>query len=269
MKKIKSYMPFATNSFQAKLAYKGDTIMFILGQSVLIVVTAFLWRAIYSSSEDSILNGFNLTEMIVYMLVAFLTNLVISNRCINTIYTEIKDGSVAMSLIKPISYTVRLFFETIGQVVFNFFIVFLPVFIVVTAVLAINRGYVNVLQIVIYFISTVLSLILNFCYYYCFGLLAFKITNMWGLNQIMGAITRLLSGTLIPIIFFPKLVAKVFNILPFSSITSTPTLIYLGKLTGMDMIKALSLQVIWIVLFYLLSKWMWKKLIKQITILGG
>lgn len=62
---------------------------------------------------------------------------------------------------------------------------------------------------------------------------------------------------------------KIFNLLPFSSIISTPTLIYLGKLTGMDMVKGILFQVIWVIIFLLLSKWIWKKLIKQITILGG
>ena len=72
MKKLKMYMPFATNSFQAELAYKGNTIMFILGESILMIVTAFLWRAIYGSAEDTILNGFSLNEMIIYMIIASL-----------------------------------------------------------------------------------------------------------------------------------------------------------------------------------------------------
>lgn len=85
----------------------------------------------------------------------------------------------------------------------------------------------------------------------------------------MQAATRLLSGTLIPIVFFPDIIAKLFNFLPFSSITSTPTLIYLGKLSSIEIIKGLSLQVVWIVIFYFVSKWIWNKLIKQVTILGG
>ena len=269
MKKLKTYMPFAANSFQAQLAYKGNTVMFILGESVVIIVTAFLWKAIYSSSEDAVMNGFTLSEMIIYMLMAFITNLLIHNDCISSIYREVKDGSVAMNLIKPISYTKRLLFQSLGQVFFNFVVVFLAVFIVMTIVYARITGSINILNIILYFVSAILSMLINFFYCYCFGLLAFKITNMWGLNQIMGAIINLLSGSLIPLAFFPDVVTKVFNLLPFSSIISTPTLIYLGKLSYQDAIKALLLQVIWVVLFMLLSKWIWKKLIKQITILGG
>ena len=73
MKRLKTYIPFATNSFQSELAYKGNTFMFFCGQGMLIAVTAFLWRAIYGSSEDAIIKGFDLNQMIIYMLISFLT----------------------------------------------------------------------------------------------------------------------------------------------------------------------------------------------------
>ena len=120
-----------------------------------------------------------------------------------------------------------------------------------------------------YFVSSILSMILTFYYSYCFGLLSFKITNMWGLSQIMQAITRLISGALIPLTFFPEVVTKIFNFLPFSSMVSTPTLIYLGKLDNLELIKGILIQAIWVLIFIGISKWLWNKLIKQLTILGG
>ena len=127
----------------------------------------------------------------------------------------------------------------------------------------------SIFNILMYFISSILSMILTFYYSYFFGLLSFKITNMWGLSQIMQAITRLISGALIPLSFFPEVVGKIFNILPFSSMISTPTLIYLGKLNGLELIKGILIQVIWVLIFIAISKWIWNKLIKQLTILGG
>ena len=50
---------------------------------------------------------------------------------------------------------------------------------------------------------------------------------------------------------------------------STPTLIYLGKLNGLELIKGILIQVIWVLIFIAISKWIWNKLIKQLTILGG
>ena len=92
---------------------------------------------------------------------------------------------------------------------------------------------------------------------------------MWGLSQIMQAIVNLLSGMLIPIAFFPEWAQAIINLLPFSSSIYTPTMIYLGKITGADIIIALGLQIFWVIVLMIISKIMWKALIKNLTILGG
>ena len=46
-------------------------------------------------------------------------------------------------------------------------------------------------------------------------------------------------------------------------------MIYLGKITGADIIIALGLQIFWVIVLMIISKIMWKALIKNLTILGG
>ena len=130
-------------------------------------------------------------------------------------------------------------------------------------------GYVSIVRILLYFFSVIIGIFINFYFSYIFGLVAFKITNMWGLSQIMQAIVNLLSGMLIPIAFFPEWAQAIINLLPFSSSIYTPTMIYLGKITGVDIIIALGLQIFWVIVLMIISKIMWKALIKNLTILGG
>ena len=130
-------------------------------------------------------------------------------------------------------------------------------------------GYISILRIFIYFLSIILGIFINFYYSYIFGLISFKITNMWGLSQIMQAITNLLSGALIPIAFFPKWAQSINSFLPFSSAIYTPSMIYLGKISGVDILFALGLQLFWAIVLMIISRKMWKVLIKGLTILGG
>lgn len=266
---MKTYMPFAINTFKAELVYKGNTIMFFCGQGILIAVTYFLWKAIYSSSSESIMEGFSFNQMIIYMFISFLTNLLVSTDVTSNIYREVKDGSIAYNLIKPINYCFRMMFQSLGAILFNFIIVFVAAFIVVTTLFYRMEGSINIINILLYFVSVILGMVISFFYNYCFGLLSFKITNMWGLSQVMHAIFRLLSGALIPLTFFPGVFQKIIQYAPFGSIISAPTMIYLGKLNSMEVLKALILQVVWIGIFIVISKVMWNKLIKGLTILGG
>ena len=92
---------------------------------------------------------------------------------------------------------------------------------------------------------------------------------MWGMAQIMGAVMQLLSGALIPVVFFPEMVRNLITLLPFSSIIYTPTMIYLGKLQGVEAYRALGMQLLWIIVMILISKVIWKSMVRHLTILGG
>lgn len=266
---IKSYLTFTKNTFQKNLSYRANAIIFFLGELMLLFVTFYLWKAIYRSSDSMIIKGFSLNEMIVYVLISFITSVIINSDIGYSISREVKDGSIAINLIRPINYEKRMFFESLGNLMYSFIVVFFIGFILIT-ILQINySGKFSVANIILYIISILAGFIINFYYSYMFGLLSFKITNMWGLTQIMNAISQLLSGALIPMVFFPSWIQGIFNFLPFSSMIYTPSMIYLGKLTNIEIIKAISIQILWIIILIIISRQMWKSLIKELSILGG
>ena len=266
---IKSYFTFTKNMLQRQFAYKANTVMFVLGDMMIIAVTYYLWKAIYSSSATSALNGFSYGDMIIYVLLSFLTQCVISTEVSKTISREVRDGSIASNLIKPISYEKRMFFEGIGSTIYGFMLVFLWGF---GGILLLSVKYERVpgiFNLGLYFVSLVLSYIINFYYNYSMGLLTFKVTNMWGVNQIMEAVTALFSGTLIPLTFFPQMVQRIFDFFPFKSIIFTPCMIFLGKLDGMSIFLSILQQLLWVVIMVIIGKKMYKALVKNLTILGG
>lgn len=269
VKKIKAYLPFATNVFQKNLSYKANVIIFLVGEAMMLAVSYYLWRAIYSSSPEKVINGFSLNEMIIYVLISFLTSLIISVDITYDISSEVKDGSIAINLIRPISYEKRMLFQALGNVMYNFLIIFIIAFIAINFLFYSYNGSLSLMNISLYFISMILGILINFYFSFSFALLSFKITNMWGLSQIVQALVQLLSGALIPIVFFPKSVQILFKFLPFSSSIYTPTMIYLGKLTGIALVKAIALQLVWVAILIAIAKIMWNTLIKKLTILGG
>ncbi|MDD6796533.1 MAG: ABC-2 family transporter protein [Clostridiaceae bacterium] len=266
---LKMYLPFALNTFQKNLSYRANAVIFVLGNSIMLLVSYYLWKAVYGSSSNSEINGFSLNEMMVYILISFLTSLITSADIVYDITSEVRDGSIAINLIRPINYEKRMMFQSFGNILYNFVVIFIAAFIIVSILFIRFSGKVSISNFVFYFVSAFMSILISFYYNYCFGLLSFKLTNMWGIKQIMGAVFQLLSGTLIPIIFFPKVFQTLFNFLPFSSIVYTPTMIYLGKLNGLEMLKALLIQFVWIFVLAGIAKLMWKILIKRLTILGG
>lgn len=269
MKKLRTYLPFTFNTFQMLLSYKANVIIFMMGEWLMLMVSFFLWKAIFASSPNQILNGFSLEEMYAYIMFSFLTGLMTSVDISFDISREVKDGTIAINLIRPISYEMRMLFQALGGVLYNFLVIFIAAFLVVNVLLFNANGTVYLPQLPLYAVSLTLGLLINFYFSYTFGLLSFKVTNMWGVSQIMGALSQLLSGALIPLVFFPDVVQRIIQLLPFSSIIYTPVMIYLGKLTGPDALYFIALQLFWLLMMVLLSRAVWKAVVKSLTILGG
>lgn len=265
------YKPFAVGRLQELLAYKWSFYLFIVSSLFNVFVMYYLWKAIYNSSSNPSINGFTLNEMIVYIFMSFITSNLVWVGVTRDIGTEVIEGTIAMNLIKPINYQIRLLYSSLGNMLFKFMVPGLPIWIVMVIVRYIRLGELppSPIIIVTYLVSVVLSFGIMFLFDFCFGLLSFYTTYIWGLNLAKQAILGFLTGQLIPLSFFPEVVQKVFDFLPFASMNYVPVMIYLNKMSTQKVLFSLGVQVIWILLLYLLANCLWSRVIKRITILGG
>lgn len=268
-KKSKVYFSFTKGTFKALSTYKANLFMGLIGQLIIISVTYFLWIAIYKSSKESIMQGFTLEEMLTYVMITLIIGTVTSNDISQEISFEVRDGSISMNLIKPINYRLRTLFIGFGYFLFFFLSLFLPGALLVS-IYALSKGiFLSPISLFFFLISIVLGTLINIYYSYIFGLLSFKFYNIWGISQVARAIIMLVSGAMIPLTFFPEIIQRIFNLLPFSSIIYTPAMIYLNKLSYGEIGKALLMQIIWVIILIILSKFTWNRVINKLSIQGG
>lgn len=100
----KTYLPFAKCTLQRFIAYRANVFMFILGNIVATFVVYYLWKAIFNNSPEGGMYGFTASEMALYVFMSRITAGLIDNNAIYFVGGEVKDGSIAMSLIKPINF---------------------------------------------------------------------------------------------------------------------------------------------------------------------
>lgn len=267
MKKIlNTYWPFARASVQQDLlTYPIETIMYFFGTTIGMFVVYYIWKVIYSTGQSTLIEGFTFHEMIAYVVVSFLTIQIINNGTVWIIANDIREGTIIMNLIKPIHYHLRIFFEIIGMVLFITFIILLPITIVLNLVLSLN----HYVYIPFFIFSLLMGVVIGFLFDFIFGMMAFYIHNIWGIGFGKAALVRLLSGGLIPLVFFPKVVQQVFEFLPFKSMVFTPVMILLGKYSPREMVIVFLQQLFWIVILMIVNYIVWKKAVHRLTIQGG
>ena len=110
---------------------------------------------------------------------------------------------------------------------------------------------------------------INLSLSFVLGMVTFITTNMWGILQIYQAVFRLLSGALIPLSFFPPVFEKILTYLPFSSLVSAPANILLGVMNIEETLKVLVVQFVWLILLFLLTNVVWKKVVHRLVVNGG
>ena len=116
-----------------------------------------------------------------------------------------------------------------------------------------------------HFVKNAVDILFDFC----FGMIAFFTTYIFGMLMAKSALLSFLTGQLIPISLFPEVFQKIFDFLPFSSMVYTPVMIYLGKYTGETLAFALGRQFFWVVCLYVLGSVIWKQVTKRLVVLGG
>lgn len=272
MKKFfKIYFPFASNEIKRQMAYKGTFYLFIFISLFGSFISYFLWMSIYGSSGNGVICGLSKNEMIVYVFMVYVTSSVVNISLSGWLGDDIVKGTVAMNLIKPIDYRTSLITRALGNGIYNFICpsIFIWIALEVYKVLVLGMEVTGIINILLYLLSCIMSFFIYVLFDFCFGMIAFFTTYIFGMQMVKTAMLNFLSGQLIPISFFPEIMQRIFDFLPFSSMIYTPVMVYLGKYSGYDLLFVLLRQVSWVFILYILGSLIWRKVTKRLVVLGG
>lgn len=276
---FKKYKPFFKAGAMAQMAYKFNILSWFIISFLEWSCLIFLWFSVYKASAsgmESVINGFTFKEMIVYtVFINILTFAVFVNETFDQISDEIKDGTIAISFIRPISYRGRFIAQNLGMVTTVFLILALPAIIISLIVftkigfLSYPSSQVLIRSIIFFLFMTFFAVLINDSISYIMGIMCFYTTQAFGLNQMRVVIINFLAGVLIPVSFFPGKFRDIVNALPFAGLAQNPILILQGK-TGLGKsFFMLAKNVLWLIVFEFLGWLLFKTASKKVTVQGG
>lgn len=290
IKDLEKYMAFTQNAIKEMYAYKFRALISVVGDFVFLFVEYFLWKAIFEANGGKFYNV-KLEQYITYIVIGLLVSRLTRCNIDFDIASEVKNGNIIMNLLKPYSYLKMNFSKHIGYTIGGLFNL-IPVFITIYLL----TGFKNLnYAIIIYFaISLVFAFAIGFLFSMFIGLLAFWLTNIWGLNLFKWNLIAIFSGQMIAINFFfeigasgfanvpisfisPEILQGFFTsmgyiayLLPFQAMAYTPSAIYTGMISGStNVISHIALQMFWVVAMMALVKTMWNRAQLKLTVMGG
>lgn len=265
--KIRCYVPFAVSQVKIALVYRMAFFVRILSNLFTVMITWYLWNAIYRSSGKTTINGFTFEEMATYVIVSFFVTVMLTSAQADEIPYAIADGSVAISLVRPLDFCGIQLAQSLGGFTVNTLVFSAPLLFVfwVLGKLILPAPQ----QMLLFLASVGLGYLIMFYFSFCFSMFVFYTTYFFGINMAKAVVIRLCSGALIPLSFFPASIEKIFSLLPFGSMVHTPVMIWLGKFDKAALCTQFLIQLFWVVIFFLMSKFCWRAAVKRITVLGG
>jgi len=260
------YAEFVRVGFVNTLAYRLRYYTGIVTYFTYVSVYYFIWKAIYE--QATAIEGFDFGHMLTYIAVGWIIRSFYFNNIDQDMAYAVAEGKLAMDLIKPVNPQFMYIAQSLGESVFRLGLLTVPTAIVLLLVYPIRppAGWV---QFAGFFASVLLSFFIVAAINFTVGTFAIRLKSILGLLRAKYFLLELFSGLLIPISFFPKILQDIFGVLPFQYISYIPVLIYLGKISGVAILKSLSLQLFWIGVLLAIGAGLWSWASRKITIQGG
>ena len=268
---LRPYFAFFKAYFLVYLAYRVQVILWFFTNALEIAFAMLLWTAIYASSSVDVLYGFTLSDMLLYQLLMTLSYSLTDMNPIDTLYDDFNDGKIAMSLIKPVNYEIQTFFQNLGANAFRNMVLLLPMIgiILVSGLLNSSNVSLSLASLGLFVLSIVMGLLINYFVKFVFSNLVFYTEASFGLWQLQAIVISLLAGGIVPLHFFPEVIANVLLLLPFAYIQYVPVMALMGRISGSELTSALLIQSIWVGVLALLAHLVWKHSIKHMKVNGG
>ncbi|WP_338448161.1 ABC-2 family transporter protein [Niallia oryzisoli] len=260
------YIEMIRVRFLMMLAYRTNYYSGILIYSINIGAYYFLWSAIYGGKEE--IQGLSILQMTTYVAIAWMARAFYFNNIDREIAAEIKDGKVAIEMIRPYSYLGMKTMQALGEGIFRLLFFSVPGLIIVALIFPISFSA-SPSTWLFFFVSLLFSFIVNTQINLLTGIMTFFLFNNAGLIRAKRVVIDLFSGLLLPISFYPGWAQDLMTYLPFQAISYVPSMIFTEGFAGQEITNALLLQAVWVLILLIPIRLLWSLAKKHLIVQGG
>lgn len=131
---MRLYYELAKNALQMSMAYRFNTCLQLVSQSINMFILITIWRALYNGAETttSTMGAITLQEMMAYSIISSGIYIFISNNIVMTMGQKLTTGEIATDLIRPINLKAALFSQTLGEKVYQILFQLIPLMLLAT-----------------------------------------------------------------------------------------------------------------------------------------
>ena len=263
---MRLFWEIAKRSFQRQLAYRAAAVAGLATNFFFGFLRASVLVALYGARPE--VAGMTVQDAITYTgltqaIIGFLS-LFHWFDLMNTIYT----GAVSSDLLKPMGYYRFWLAQDLGRALAQVLLRGLPMMALYALVFDVTYPR-SAGQWLALAAALLLAWLVSFSYRFLVNLAAFWAPNAAGIGRFAFMLSWFLSGFFMPLRFFPEWFVRLCYLTPFPHMINSVVEIYLGVLTGPEMVWALLGQAAWVLVLVATGQLVLRSGVKRLVILGG
>ena len=241
------------------LASKYALIFWLFSSLISLTVQYFLWQAVLTGKT----NG-EFKQTISYLVLMQLLTVLFPKTSYD-VNDKVRSGDIALDLLKPVSIATQLLWESIGYSVVKFAVIGTVDLLICLWLLNFQITLSTILMVLV---TIILAYLLYFELELLLGTFSFYTYSIWGISTFKEAILLVLAGNIFPTNFYPAVIKKLAAYLPFQYSFGAVGMLA-QKPSWSLFVQVVLIQLVYIIFFNVLFKFLFKRSVVSTVIQGG
>jgi len=261
---VKSFPALFRIGVAEVVAYRAEFLVWILTTNMPLVMLA-LWHAVAAGGP---VGRFDQTQFTAYYLGVLAVRLATSNWMAWQMSMEIRDGTLAAKLLRPIHPLVAYGAEQAAAIPLR--IVVVSPIVVALALAAWPRLLRHDPRLVAILLASLIGAwLLMYFFNVLIGALTFYVDSVMGVFELWIGVHGIFSGYLIPLEVLPGWVSKLAAVLPFRFMLAFPVETLVGLTSPAQALRQLAAQWLYVAVIGVLALRAWRAGVRRFAAFGG
>ena len=263
---MKKYLEFFKASFKWSFENRFATLIWVFMGAFPVLLMIIIWSSLYHQGGS--LGGFSLSSLVTYyFLVGLVNNFTLTFRS-DEVPRRIKDGDLAIDLLRPYSFIKQQMADELGYKVLSLFVV-VPTYTLMFLLVGDQIKIVFSMESISHFLLVaLLSFLLTYMFEFALCMVAFYTETAWWIFHIRLVTMFIFGGISFPLTFYPESVQRVLQFLPYKYFIFFPTQVLQGMYNASYYWYSVAMMVSWIIGLFVVYKILWQRGLRKFSAVG-
>ena len=250
--------------FAEAVAYRAEFLVWLLSTNMPLVMLA-LWTAV---ARDAPVGRFGQRDFAAYYLATLVVRLLTGAWVIWELNFEIRDGTLAFRLLRPLHPLVAYAAENVAAMPLRI-LISLPIAVGALALVGGGRVTHDPVLLAMLPVAVLGAWLITFLAMAVIGSIAFWVEQAGSLFELWLGLFGVFSGYLVPLELFPRWVEHAARFLPFRYMLAFPVEVIIGMTPRPRALAELAIQWGFVVVLGLAARLAWRLGIRRFSAVGG